>query len=159
MYETLHYIGEVLLQGLLTCLLMFLLTRWYERKTALQKAKVAALFISLEVSEHLVVLAEIIKNQQFPNPEDDDICFPVNNWTEFKMSIVPLLSYKDLSDLAAYYRCIGVILTLIQRAEPYSKHQRIVASTLDDAKYFYDLLWNLTDYPKNRRIPLEEILK
>ena len=159
MYETLHYIGEVLLQGLLTSLLIFVLAKCYERKTTLQKAKVAALFISLEISEHLVVLAEITKNQRFPDPKDDDICFPTNNWIEFKANIIPLLSYKDLSELAVYYRCIGVILTLIQRAEPYSKHQRIVASGLGGAKYFYDLLWNLTDYPKNQRIPLEEILK
>ena len=158
MYETLHYIGEVLLQGLLTCLLMFLLTRWYERKTALQKAKVAALFIVLEILEHITVLAEITANQQFPKPDDDDICFPTNSWMEFKTDIVPLLNYKDLRELAIYYRSINIILTMIRRAEPYNEHQDIVSTNLDAAKYFCDFLRNLADYPKSQRMPLEEIL-
>lgn len=158
MYEILYYFGNVLLQGLLTSVFVFLLAKWYERKVALQKAKVAALFIVLEILEHITVLAEITANRQFPKPDDDDICFPITSWMEFKTDIVPLLNYKDLRELTIYYRSISIILTMIRRGEPYNKHQDIVLTNLDVARYFCDFLWNLADYPKNQRMPLEKIL-
>ena len=152
MYDVLCHLGDLFFQGLLTSLFMLLLAWWYEKRITAKKARVAALFIFLELYDHRSVLTEIIERKEFPAPNDDDYCFCARNWDEFKNNLVPLLRYKDLKDLASYYQSINLILAMMRRSEPYSKNTEAVASCLDDAAYFCVLLGNLADFAKNQDI-------
>ena len=150
MYETLRYVGDVLLQGLLTSLFMLLLAWWYEKRVTSKRAKVAALFIVLELEDHLAVLAMIIKQQSFPGPNDEDYCFRTQNWEVFKNNLAPLLKYEDLKGLASYYQSVNVLLAAIRRSEPYCEHVAIAVNCLDKAKYFCAFLWQLADDSRNQ---------
>ena len=89
MYEILCYVGDVLLQGLLTCLFIFLLTRWYEKCTAIRKAKVAIMFISVEIDVHIVVLSSLIDDHKTLR-EGSSSGLSCAYWEEFRRDLAPL---------------------------------------------------------------------
>lgn len=158
MYDVLCHLGDLFFQGLLTSLFMLLLAWWYEKRVISKRAKVAALFIVLELEDHLAVLAMIIKKQSFPPPNDEDYCFRTKNWDEFKKDLASLAKYKDLKDLASYYQSINVLLAAMRRSEPYCNHADAVAKCLDGAGYFCAFLWQLADDAHNQHtFPVENL--
>ncbi len=145
MYDVLHYVEDVLLQGLLTTVFLFCVNRWYERRIAKQRAKVAALFIVFEINDHYANFVTAIKKKTFPKPDEIDFCFLSKSWEAFRSDLVPLLEYKDLKDLVNYYSTINLIQSMTRHSEPYSKHETLMAIGLNSSKHFCELLGGLAD--------------
>ncbi len=156
MYDVLCHLGDLFFQGLLTSLFIFLLARWYENKVTYKKARIAALFIALELETHIATLTAIIQKQALPKPNDDDYCFRTHSWEEFKNDLIPLLKYEDLEHLLAYYQTINLILAMIRRSKPYKENPTIVTNSLDYAEYFHKYLWLLTSDSHARHISTKE---
>lgn len=117
MYETLHYIGEVLLQGLLTCLLIFLLTRWYEKCTAIRKAKTAIMFISVEIDVHIVVLSSLIDDHKTLS-KGSSSGLSCAYWEEFRRDLAPFMPLEHLKTLTLYYHSVQHISSLTFKRKP-----------------------------------------
>jgi len=145
MYETLHYIGEVLLQGLLTSLLIFVLAKWYEQHVIYKKAKTAALLIAVEIDVHIILLSSLIEDGNTLK-SDSTFNFGCAYWEKFCCDLTPLMEPKQLKTLALYYLSIQHANPLLTTQNPQEKTFNTLRKHLDSARNAVQIL-RMWEYP------------
>ena len=95
MYEILCHAVDLLCQGLFTSVFIFLLAKWYDDKQSEKSFRAAAMFVSLELSEHLMILANMVDENRMLQP-NSPVGFSSDAWVEFRSSLIGYISIEDM---------------------------------------------------------------
>lgn len=139
MYETLCSLGALLFQGVAAGLLVAGFTRWFETKDSRTKYEAAAMFIAMEVTEHLIILDNMVTEQKLI-PPDSPTKFTTSTWLELRSDLVGHLSIDQLKVITAYYHSIVQIGNFSLCHTTYSKRERDIVAAFNNTKTICALL-------------------
>lgn len=139
MYETLCSLGALLFQGVAAGLLVAGFTRWFEKRDSYAKYEAAAMFIAMEVTEHLIILNSMVAEHKLL-PPDSPTKFTTSTWVELRSDLVGHMSTEQLAKIAAYYHSIEQIWNISLSNGSYCKNEKVIIETFAGAKAICALL-------------------
>ncbi len=133
MYEILCHLGDLFFQGLLTSLFVLLLAWWYEKRTAIKKARTAATFISVEIDVHIMVLDTLTSDKK-PFKDNPTLGLSSNGWEGFCRELAPFIEREHLRELVIYHNSLRYINPLLFNSKLSKENLYSLRNTLRLAK-------------------------